>query len=58
MDYNSDGLLTKLTAVNSGTGNQETHYVYGTEVGDATPKVCRNDLLRAVIYPDVFGVRP
>ncbi|MEX0585496.1 MAG: RHS repeat domain-containing protein, partial [Pirellulales bacterium] len=51
-EYNLDSLLTKLIAENSTTGNQETLYVYGTPVGGITPAVYRNDLLRAVIYPD------
>jgi YD repeat-containing protein len=51
-EYNSDGLLTALVAENATTGDQTTRYVYGTLVGSSTPAVCRNDLLRAVIYPD------
>jgi hypothetical protein len=44
--------LTKLTAKNSTTGGQETKYVYGTDKGRISPLVYRNDILRAVIYPD------
>ena len=50
--YNEDGLVEKLIAHNHTTGDQETLYVYGTSVGDTTPDIFRNDLLRAVIYPD------
>ncbi|MEX2188730.1 MAG: RHS repeat domain-containing protein, partial [Pirellulales bacterium] len=51
-EYNSDGLLTKLIAENATTGNQETQFIYGTSAGGITPAIYRNDLLRAVIYPD------
>jgi hypothetical protein len=50
--YNSDGLVTDLVAWNSTTGNQATKYAYGTAVSFTSPDVHRNDLLRAVIYPD------
>jgi len=52
MAYNSSGKLTTLTAKNPTTGDQVTKYVYGTDTGGITPKVYRNDLLRAEIYPD------
>ena len=48
--YTPDGQLATYTAVNPTTGNQTTHYVYGTTLSDSG--VARNDLLRAVIYPD------
>ncbi len=50
--YNADGLVSTLTAKNSTTGDQVTQYVYGTSLGGITPQIYRNDLLRAVIYPD------
>ena len=50
--YNADGLVSTLTAVNATTGNQVTTYVYGTDVGGISPEIYRNDLLRAVVYPD------
>ncbi len=54
MAYNSDGLLTTLTAKNTTTGDQVTDYVYGTVQGTGAGEsgVARADLLRAVIYPD------
>ena len=33
-------------------GSCLTNYVYGTATGGVTPQIYRNDLLRAVIYPD------
>ncbi len=42
--------MKTLTAKNSSTGDQVTKYVYGTTTSDSG--VARNDLLRAVIYPD------
>ena len=50
--YTPDGAIATLTAVNPTTGNQVTRFIYGTSAGGAVPLVCRNDLLRAVIYPD------
>ena len=50
--YTADGQVATLTAKNPVTGDQTTRYVFGTEVGGITPLIYRNDLLRAVIYPD------
>ena len=50
--FTADGQLGTLTAKNAVTGDQTTRYIYGTAVGDASPAVFRNDLLRAEIYPD------
>ena len=50
--YNADGQVATLTAKNPTTGDQVTRYVYGTAQGGITPKIYRNDLLRAEIYPD------
>ena len=50
--YSADGQVATLTAKNSFTGDQTTRNVFGTDVGGITPLIYRNDLLRAVIYPD------
>ncbi len=51
--YTIDGEVSTLTAKNSTTNDQVTQYIYGTAVGGGfTPLIYRNDLLRAVIYPD------
>jgi hypothetical protein len=51
--YNSDGLVSTHTAKGHSSANDETTtYVYGTTIGGLTPQIYRNDLLRAVIYPD------
>ena len=50
--FTADGQLGSLTAKNAVTGDQTTRDIYGTAVGDASPEVFRNDLLRAEIYPD------
>ncbi|MDY0170673.1 MAG: hypothetical protein RBS80_29295 [Thermoguttaceae bacterium] len=52
MAYNADGNLRTLTAKNPATGDQVTRYVYGSHLGVDSPLICRNDLLRAEIYPD------
>ena len=54
-DFDSAGRMTVLRAKNpkgSGAGveDQETKYVYGATLSESG--VARNDLLRAVIYPD------
>ncbi len=48
--YTADGQILTLTAKNPSTGDQTTHYVYGTTLADSD--VARCDLLRAEIYPD------
>ncbi|MCD4728910.1 MAG: hypothetical protein K8R46_14725, partial [Pirellulales bacterium] len=50
--YTIDGEISTLTAKNSTTNDQVTQYIYGTSVGGFSPLIYRNDLLRAVIYPD------
>ncbi len=50
--YTIDGAVSTLTAKNSTTNDQVTRYIYGTSVGGISPLIYRNDLLRAVIYPD------
>ena len=59
--YTADGQVATLTFVNSLDGavsEQVTRYVYGTDLGNDPagrpfrPDIYRNDLLRAVIYPD------
>jgi YD repeat-containing protein len=51
--YTADGLLKTLTAKQpSSSDDQVTTYIYGTHLGGITPTVYRNDLVRAVIYPD------
>ena len=50
--YTPDGQIGTLTAKNSVTGDQTTTFVYGTDKGGIAPLIYRNDLLRAVIYPD------
>ncbi|MHC4403090.1 MAG: hypothetical protein ACYTG0_25800 [Planctomycetota bacterium] len=50
--YKADGQILTLTAKNPTTGDQSTSYVYGSELGVSTPQICRNDLLKAEIYPD------
>jgi len=50
--YTADGQVATYTAKNPTTGDQVTTYVYGTATGGITPEIYRNDLLRAVIYPD------
>ncbi len=50
MAYNADGNLVTLTACNPTTGDQVTHYLYGTTLADS--KIASNGLLRATIYPD------
>jgi YD repeat-containing protein len=49
-EYNGDGRLIKLTAVNATTGNQETEWIYGTTLSDSD--LASNDLLRAKEFPD------
>ena len=48
--YTPAGQLATLTAMNPTTGDQVTRYVYGATLADSA--VARNDLLRAVVYPD------
>ena len=55
--FDTSGRLSQIRAKNpKGSGNgvedQDTTYVYGTSATDATPEVCRNDRLAAIIYPD------
>ncbi|NLT70768.1 MAG: hypothetical protein GXX91_08745, partial [Verrucomicrobiaceae bacterium] len=47
--YSADGQLEYLILINSVTGDQVTHWVYGTTLEDSS--VARADLLRAKIYP-------
>ena len=49
-EYTADGLLKKLTAVNSVTGDQPTEYCYGTTLSDS--QLASSQFLRGVIYPD------
>ncbi|WP_428307945.1 RHS repeat domain-containing protein [Lacipirellula sp.] len=51
--YGPAGRVATLTALQKNSSDdQVTHYVYGTDQGDGTPEVYRNDLLRAEIYAD------
>lgn len=48
--YNADGNVSRITAVNSITGDQTTRYVYGTTLSDSG--IASSLLKRAEIYPD------
>jgi RHS repeat-associated protein len=50
MTYGPDGQVVTLLAKNPVTGDQVTHFVYGTTL--AVSDIARSDLLRAEIYPD------
>ena len=50
--YTDDDQIKTATAKVAGSSDQITRYVYGTAQGGITPEVYRNNLLRAVIYPD------
>lgn len=49
-EYNADGNVSSITAVNSDTGNQTTRYTYGTTLGDSD--IASSLLKRADDYPD------
>jgi YD repeat-containing protein len=51
--YTADSLLATLTAKNSVTGDQVTHFTYGTTMADSA--LASNNLLRKKTLPDSSG---
>ncbi len=48
--YHASGQLSKLTLINAETGNQVTHWFFGTTLADSA--IASNRLLRTKIYPE------